>query len=361
MGGDRRHAAQPAAHQRLPALALGQPQHVLDVDEAQQPALGDGGRGRVVALGADREAGEAGDDHELLELVGGDRLGHGDQPVEREHDGGRRLLPELERAGQPLVLLLVEQPLLAGVLDDPGELVGRERRRQLVLGLDAEGAQQPVAEGVEPAQHRTGERGEAVERRHEQQRRALRGGDGDVLGDHLAEHHVQEDHERQGDREGDRVQQRLRHPGGLQHVLEQVRDGGLGDRAETERAQRDAELRACQHQRQVAQRVQHDLGAPAAVGQRLDLAAPHADDGELGPDEEGVAGQEQHGGEQRGDGHAAPCPARSSASGGGTSCTRSTRRPSSSSTVSCQPSTSTTSPFLGSRPRRAMTRPPRVS
>src|SRR3546814_9918724 len=69
----------------------------------------------------------------------------------------------------------------------------------------------------------------ADRRQAEGQKRALGGGDGDVLRDHLPHHHVEEDDDRQGDGEADRVQHRV---GQLHHtgdgVLDEAGDGRLG-------------------------------------------------------------------------------------------------------------------------------------
>jgi hypothetical protein len=71
--------------------------------------------------------------------------------------------------------------------------------------------------------------------------------------------------------------------------------GGLGDGAQCQRADGDAELGGGHHLRQVLQAV-YDL--PGACGaERFDLAAAYGDERELGTDEESV-GEHEQGGEQ---------------------------------------------------------------
>ena len=60
---------------------------------------------------------------------------------------GRRA--QLQRVLQALLLLGVEQPGLAGVLDQPVELLAGEDRLDLVLGLDAEEPQDEPGAGAE--------------------------------------------------------------------------------------------------------------------------------------------------------------------------------------------------------------------
>ena len=93
------------------------------------------------------------------------------------------------------------------------------------------------------------------QRRREDQRRAVGAGERDVLRHHLAEHDVQVADQAERDREGGGVHERLGDADVLERALEEVRDRGLAEVAEAERADRDAELGAGHHQRDVLHRV----------------------------------------------------------------------------------------------------------
>jgi hypothetical protein len=124
---------------------------------------------------------------------------------------------------------------------------------------------------------------------------------GDALGRQLADDDVQ----RGGDEEGQRKSHAIGRDGrvGLvrQHMskegLEQVCEGRLADEAKGERGHGDAQLGHGDVGIEVAQRAPH-LTCPHAplVHQLLNARAPHADEGELGGDEEAVEEhQRQHG------------------------------------------------------------------
>lgn len=82
----------------------------------------------------------------------------------------------------------------------------------------------------------------------------------------------------------------------MEDRFEETGHGRLGDGAEGQRADGDAELRGGHHLRQVLQTVQDLLGPGAA--ERLDLAAADGDERELGPDEEAVRQDEEDGEEE---------------------------------------------------------------
>ena len=99
----------------------------------------------------------------------------------------------------------------------------------------------------------------------------------------------------EGEDQGDHVAGRVRQAHRVQQRAEQVLDRRLGQRAEAQGAQRDAELRAGQHQRQLADAVQRGPGRPAAAGRRLLQPVPLAGhQGELGGHEEPVQRQQDH-------------------------------------------------------------------
>ena len=130
--------------------------------------------------------------------------GHGDERGHRHTDVCGVLVAELQRRAEPLVVLDLDEPLVARLVEDVGDLLGGERRRHLVLGLDAEEPDsaldsQSIAwiTGATTLRHHD-------ERRHEDHGRALGPGDRDVLGDHLAVDDVEEhdDREREHQRHG---------------------------------------------------------------------------------------------------------------------------------------------------------------
>ena len=98
-------------------------------------------------------------------------------------------------------------------------------------------------ERVDTDDHRPGHRHDRPDRGAEHQGGAVGAGQGDVLRDHLAEHDVEVDHDGQ-------ARPRTRPGGGAtsgtcsasSDGLEQVRDRGLADGTEHQRAHRDAEL-----------------------------------------------------------------------------------------------------------------------
>ena len=122
---------------------------------------------------------------------------------------------------------------------------------------------------------------------------ALRAGQRDVLRHHLADHRVQEDHDDQGQHERDRVHRVVGQADRLERALQQVGQRRLGDRAEAERADRDAELGAGDHQRDLVHRRQRPAGPLRRRGERLDRRTPGRDQRELAADEEPVAEQQQ--------------------------------------------------------------------
>ena len=133
-------------------------------------------------------------------------------------------------------------------------------------------------------------------RRHQQHGRGLGARDGDVLRDHLAEQHVEHDDDRDRDDERHRVQHRVGDADRMERRLEQVRHGRLTDAAQQNRAHRDAQLGAGQHQRQVL--AGPDDGHRAALalfGKGFQSVTARGYQGELRGDEECVGAQEQHG------------------------------------------------------------------
>ena len=113
-----------------------------------------------------------------------------DAHVDRDLAGA--LVGELERLGDEAVALLLDEALAARLADDVGDLLGGERRGDLVLGLDPEAAARSAFATASIAlDDRAQGARDDEERRHEHERRPVGPGDGEVLGDHLADDDVQ--------------------------------------------------------------------------------------------------------------------------------------------------------------------------
>ena len=116
----------------LPAFLVGL-EHVLDVQVAEQLAV----------VARDREPAEAGGGAHVLDVGGG-----GARRTVVSVSGGIStaatvLLGEAERAGEPVVLVLREQALAAGLLDERGDLLAGVGGAHLVLQLDARQPEDP--------------------------------------------------------------------------------------------------------------------------------------------------------------------------------------------------------------------------
>ena len=91
-----------------------------------------------------------------------------------------------------------------------------------------------------------------------------------------------------------------REPEGREGAGQEAADRGLGQRADDERRDRDADLRRGQLRRELGDRLEHDPGARVTlVDGALDRRAVDRDERELGGDEDGRAGGEQHRDEQQ--------------------------------------------------------------
>ena len=125
-----------------------------------------------------------------------------------------------------------------------------------------------------------------------------------------------------------------------------MRQRRFGDRAQAQRAHRDAELRARDHQRDLAHRPQRRTGPARGPREGFDDGTAGRDQRELGRHEERVAQQQQNRQQQ---GH------------GRVTRTCSMRRRSTSTTVNSQPFSATVSPAAGMCPSRAIRNPASVS
>ncbi len=281
------------------------------LDPGRRPLVDRDGHGVLDVDGADdgvlgvehREAGVAG-------LPG--QLDHGRDPVAvldgrrahaRGHDLARGAGAELDRALHQLGGLGVEGALVGGALDQRGQLLRAARGAQLLLRLDAEAPHDAVGGAVEGPDRRPGERGEAA---HEALGGACglqRPGDRDVLRHHLAEDHGQHGAEREAETEGQRRHDALGQSGGRQRRVDQVGDGGLGQEADGQVGDRDADLGAGQLGGQRAQGELDALGAVVAVsGGALDSGTVDGHEGELRGHEQPAGGDQRQRHEQQHDG-----------------------------------------------------------
>ncbi len=228
----------------------------------------------------------------LLDVVGRRRLGQRDQIAQWHRDVPRLLVGELDRCGD-CSRRVHEHAFTTRLADDGRDLIERERRCGLVLGLDPEQAQDAVGCRVEHPDHGHEHLRHPHQRWGEDQHGTVRHRERQVLRHHLAEHHVQEGHDHQCDRERHGVDRTVRPPERVQRHGEQMVDRRLGHIEDEKRADRDAQLRRREHQRRVFHRVQRGLrGARALVGSRLDLRSSGRDHRELGTDEERIRDQE---------------------------------------------------------------------
>ena len=161
-----------------------------------------------------------------------DELGDGVGGVQRDHPraGGHGVpgaaVAERERALDQLGGVQGERAPLGGVLDERGELLGAAGRGELLLGLDADAAQDAVGGAVEEPDRPGDGAGEAALEAGDGARGGQRPGDREVLGHELPEDHR---HDRGGD-EADRDRRRrdggLREPEVAQTGADEGGDGG---------------------------------------------------------------------------------------------------------------------------------------
>jgi len=164
--------------------------------------------------------------------------------------------------------------------------------RERLLGFGgrrhAEQARKPVCSPVEHDQPRQEEVVEQLHRRCHQHAETFGARDGDGLGCEFAKDHVQERDDAEPDGDRDQVQR----AGGedrREHGLDQRRDGGFADPAQSQRGDGDAQLRRREVVVEIVQRRPEGAGAGSAPFDHLvDRCRPHADECELGGDEKPV-------------------------------------------------------------------------
>ena len=101
----------------------------------------------------EREPGEPALGHQPLDVGRRGSDVQGDQLVQRDRDVAGDPVAELQGAGHQPVLVALEQPLAVALGHDVLHLLGGERGRELVLGLDAERADQPLGDALHQPDH----------------------------------------------------------------------------------------------------------------------------------------------------------------------------------------------------------------
>jgi len=211
----------------------------------------------------------------------------------RRHDLADGALAEVEDVADERFLIVLDETALDALGDDQFQLLGRHQPAVAVGRGNAHQPQQQVADAVEQA-HRVVEdaAGEAHQRVElDGHRRSI--GQSQRLGDHLADDDVEIGQQRQGDDVADRARGGRGEPAQLLQVrLDKVADSRLGVHGQPQRSQGDAQLRRGDvviELRTQLQHVQHVPGHDVAlVGHLLHLRVAHANDGELGGDEDAI-------------------------------------------------------------------------
>ena len=201
----------------------------------------------------------------------------------------------------------------------PSRELSRSSRPQLVLavrlaaglggGRHAERLEHEVAEPVQPVDERLRRVVEDPHRRRQREHDRRRARDRGALRRELADDDVQRRDERERKRRGEAD------AGDLGRVaeqrLERVVERRLAERAEPQRADRDAELARREVAVDVIDRVQHGLRPrPALVRELLGLRVAQARDAELDGDEEAVEADEDQREDDAGGGHGRGVPVR---------------------------------------------------
>ncbi len=266
--------------------------------------MGDADDG-VQAVAVDGEAGQAGRAGRVRHVLGGGlHLQGGDLHAGRHHVLGGQLR-QVEGADEQFGRVRLQGPLLRGVPGERHQLLRGARGGQLLGRLHAEPAQDPVRGVVEVADQRPeGGREHALRVGHDL-RHGERRGDGPVLGDQLADHH--QDHGRQGGAQdqGHRGGDRGGEAEGLDRALDQLRDRRLGQHADHQVGDGDAQLGAGELERQRPDGLERARRAAlAALRGGFEFAALDRGQRELGRDE-GAAreGEQEREEEQQHFGH----------------------------------------------------------
>ena len=275
-GRDQHRRIHHDGDRRVAALLEGHADRLLDVHDAGEVTAGpDDGK-----AGASAGARLLDDDRDRVILRDG-----GDAAA-RRHDLVRAALAERERALEQRRGTALERSLLRRPAHERRELLRGARGGQLLLRLDADAAQHRVRRAVEEAHDHARRAGEATQEALHGPRGRERLRDREVLRDELAEDHRHAGGQDERDRERDARHGTLRHPGAGERPTHEIGDRRLGEEADQQVRQRDADLRRRQLRGQAAQRGLHaESGTVALLGGTVDRRAVDGHERELRRDE----------------------------------------------------------------------------
>lgn len=262
----------------------------------------------VDALAVDGEAGQAGGAGQV-DHVGrrGVRL-EGYDLHARGHDVLRGEMAEGQGPYEQVRRVLFERAGQRGVSGQRDQLAACTGRGQLVGRLHAEEPHEPVGHRVEQGDDGPEDGGEQMLRSRDEARDLQRPGHRPVLRHEFADDHLDGGGEEHADHHGDAGHGPFGEARGREGAVEQLGERGLGEHADDEGGDGDAELGAGELEGQLPQGA--DDGAGAAVARRgsaFGVRPVHGHETELGRHEEAVGEDEKEcrGEQQKGDGHAA--------------------------------------------------------
>ena len=219
---------------------------------------------------------------------GRQEVGVGLQPDDvdpRNHDLVNAALAELDDRVDHLLLLGLQDALVAAALDDELELL----RGDLGAARDVR-PERPDEEPGEPReQPHEGrqETPEEVDRPRQQERGPVRVGQGERLGHELADDDREERDEARHDHEGDRVGAPLERGNAADELGQAAGEGDRGDRGRQEADERDRDLDDRQEPARILDEAADAGRAPAAlVDELVHAAAADRHQGDLGGDED---------------------------------------------------------------------------
>ncbi len=280
-----------------------QGEHVADVDGADD---------LVEAVAVDGEAGQPGGVAEGGGVGGGGVHLQGPDVDPRGHHvlGGE--FAQVQGADEEFGGVRLQGALGGGAPGQRAQFLGGARGGQFLGGLQAEAAYEPVRGAVQMPDEGAEGGGERALRSGDHLGDGGRPGDRPVLRDQLADHHQHDGGHRHA-QHGRRRRSGAAQSGGPQRSAQQGGQGRLGEHADHQGGDGDAELGAGQLERQMPYGAQGARGAAlAGLGGAFQLTALDGGQGELGRDEHRAGqGQHQREQEQQDLGHrATPAPSR---------------------------------------------------
>ncbi len=265
----------------------GHGERVLEVDHADD---------LVEAVAVDGEAGEARGAGEVEDVLGG---GRGLQGADL-HPRGHHVLGGQPAQGQgpyeEVGGVLLERARPGRVAGEGDEFAGGAGGGQLLGGLHAQGSDEPVGDRVQQGDDGAEEVGEDALRAGDEPRDLQRPGDGPVLGHQLADDHLHGGGQQHAGHDRGARRRGGGQPGGREGAGEQPAEGGLGEHADHQGSDGDAQLGSGELEGELAQRRDHGPGPRVAVGRGpLGLGLLDGHETELRGDEESVRQDEEQG------------------------------------------------------------------